>query len=69
MTKFQSQLAETAVSTVRRSSKKQPSTKGMKNREYPNVAPGYVSWVKNVIAPALVEAYLREKAKAGGPRA
>ena len=41
----------------------------MKQCEYPNVEPGYVSWVKNVIAPALVEAYLREKAKAGGPRA
>jgi hypothetical protein len=67
--KYQSQLAETPVSTARRSSKKQPAIKVTKIREYPNVAPGYVSWVKNVIAPALVEAYLREKAKAGGPRA
>lgn len=55
--------------TKRQSSKKLPSTKAPRSREYPKVAPGYVSWVKNVIAPALMEAYLREKAQAGGPRA
>jgi len=30
------------------------------------IAVGYASWVKNVIAPALVELYLREKAQQGG---
>jgi hypothetical protein len=40
---------------------KSPTTRGSSRTRPPtNITPAFASWVRNVIAPALVKAYMRE---------